>query len=128
VEPPLTKEGMGSVADPWLLGVDLEALFEAAIGPGLEWDKGSGRLQVKLSGQAGNATVFGPDGGVYTPGGDTPSPTACMRSIDGLPAAPDVVGADSLAGLHNPYNSPQGLQYCIMHGVDLIGVTVSATA
>src|SRR5690606_35087656 len=44
------------------------------------------------------------------------------------PVAPDVVGADSLAGLHNPYNSPQGLQYCIMHGVDLIGVTVSATA
>lgn len=128
VKPPLTKEGTGTPAiDPWVLGVDEAALVRDVAGPGLVYDEATGKLQVKLSRDAGNATRFGSDQGIYTPGGEAPDPSVCMRTIDSLPEAPGVVGADTLAGLHNPYNSPQGLEYCIAHSVDIMGVNVSCT-
>ena len=129
VKPPLTKEGTGSPGiDPWLLGVDTAALVRGVAGPGLVYDEATRKVQVKISRDAGNATRFGSDQGIYTPGGGAPDPGVCMRTIGSLPEAPGVVGADTLAGLHNPYNSPQGLEYCIVHGLDIMGVNISCTA
>ena len=113
-EAPIQVSGNGSPQNPYVVsfgepGEGCSAVAECvgqAAGPGLVYDEGSGLLQVKISGDDGNATRFGSDGGIYTPGEDAPVPTACYRSVDGLPAAPSVVGADALAGLHNPYNSP----------------------
>jgi hypothetical protein len=135
---PVTVAGNGSAQNPYVVRLEYDGqqgcdAITACVGDnaglGLVYDDATGRLQVHLSGDAGQVARFGSDGGVYTPAdGEAPTPQSCVRTIATLPAAPSVVGADSLAGLHNPYNSPQGLAYCVAHGIDLIGVAVSATS
>lgn len=97
-------------------------------GPGLVWDEATQCAQVKLSNDAGQATRFGTDQGVFTPGGDGPRPDVCGQTIADLPAAPNVVGAKSLAGLHNPYSSPYGVDYCLANKVDIIHFQVATNA
>ncbi|MGW1840834.1 hypothetical protein [Streptomyces sp. NPDC002067] len=98
------------------------------LGPGLTYDKGTGKIQAKLSKDAGQTLRFGSDGGLLDTAGGSPSPESCGRTIDSLPAAPDVIGAYALAGLHNPYSSPYGVDYCVAHQVDIIGMSVATTA
>lgn len=128
VNPPLTKTGSGSVPSPWRLGVDKDALLSTVAGPGLTWDKGLGKLQACLSRDSGNSLRFGADGCLYAPGGDSSMPDVCARPIESLPAAPGVVGAEALAGLHGPYSSPHSLEYCLGHGFDLIGFKVATSS
>lgn len=97
-------------------------------GPGLVWDAGTDCLQVELSTDAGNAATFGTDGGIMVPGGPGPVPGICGQTIADLPAAPNVVGAKSLAGLHNPYSSPYGVDYCLANGLDVIHFQVATDA
>lgn len=97
-------------------------------GPGLVWDAGTQCVQVKLSNDAGQATRFGTDQGVFTPGNEGPRPEVCGQTISDLPPAPDVVGAKSLAGLHNPYSSPFGVDYCLANGLDIIHFQVATNA
>lgn len=97
-------------------------------GPGIEWDPGTQCVQAKLSNDAGQATRFGTDSGIYTPGGPGPVPGVCGQTIDDLPPAPNVVGAKSLAGLHNPYSSPYGVDYCLANGLDIIHFQVATNA
>jgi len=93
------------------------------------YNQATGKVQVRLSRDSANATRLGSDSGVFTPeNGETPTPESCLRTVEALPPAPEVVGADTLAGLHHPYNSPQGLSYCIAHGLDIVGVNISSTA
>lgn len=120
VDPPLTKEGNGSIAAPWRLGVDRDTLFGDIAGAGLTYDKGTDKLQVCLSRDTGNSLRFGADGCLYAPGGDTPVPEVCARPIESLPAAPNVVGAYELAGLMGPYSSPYQVDYCLAEGFDII--------
>ncbi|MFF2650611.1 hypothetical protein [Streptomyces sp. NPDC058045] len=98
------------------------------LGPGLIYDEGSGRIQVHLSDDAGQAASFGTDQGVMVPGGPGPVPGVCGQTIADLPAAPNVVGADSLAGLHGPYSSPHQLEYCLATGSDIIGFHVATSS
>ncbi|WP_281905666.1 hypothetical protein [Streptomyces olivaceus] len=128
VEEPLTKEGAGSVVAPWKLGLDKDALFDDIAGNGLSWNEATEKLQACLSRDTGNNLRFGGDGCLYAPGGDTPMPDVCARPIESLPPAPGVVGAKSLAGLHNPYSSPYGVDYCLTHGLDIIHFQVATDA
>ncbi|WP_019549817.1 MULTISPECIES: hypothetical protein [Streptomycetaceae] len=128
VDPPLTKSGNGSVPSPWRLGVDTDDLMSDVAGLGLTWDKGLGKLQACLSTDSGNSLRFGADGCLYAPGGDSSMPEVCARPIESLPAAPGVVGAEALAGLHGPYSSPHQLEYCLGHGFDLIGFKVATSS
>ncbi|MFG2225396.1 hypothetical protein [Streptomyces sp. NPDC048644] len=134
---PITVTGNGSVQQPYLisLGQDGQTGCEAItacvaqnLGPGLTYDKGTGKIQAKLSRDAGQTLRFGSDGGLLDTAGGAPSPESCGRTIDSLPAAPDVIGAYALAGLHNPYSSPYGVDYCVAHQVDIIGMSVATTA
>ncbi|MEU2134723.1 hypothetical protein [Streptomyces sp. NPDC018352] len=120
VDAPLTKEGNGSVAVPWRLGVDRDSLFGDIAGSGLTYDKGTHKLQVCLSRDTGNSLRFGADGCLYAPGGETPVPDVCARPIESLPAAPNVVGAAELAGLMGPYSSPYQVGYCLAEGYDVV--------
>lgn len=90
---------------------------------------GETRLMAKLSTDAGNRLRFGSDDGLLvTSDGDGPeNPETCGRAIDSLPET-GVTGGHSLAGLINPYNSPQGLQYLIANNIDVAHVRVAATA
>lgn len=127
-EPPIevTRSGVRPVVYTVRLMDDWESAI--TLGPGLIYDEATGAIQVKLSNDAGQATRFGTDQGVYTPGGDGPRPEACGQTIADLPAAPGVVGAKSLAGLHNPYSSPYGVDYCLAHGLDVIHFQVATSA
>ncbi|MEU9760299.1 hypothetical protein AB0D98_11125 [Streptomyces sp. NPDC047987] len=120
VDAPLTKDGNGSVAAPWRLGVDKDSLFGDIAGAGLTYDKGTDKLQVCLSRDTGNSLRFGADGCLYAPGGETPVPDVCARPIESLPAAPNIVGAHDLAGAMGPYSSPYQVDYCLAAGVDII--------
>ncbi|ONK13122.1 hypothetical protein [Streptomyces sp. MP131-18] len=135
VEPPLVRDGNGSVLNPWTVGVNHEghtgtegvaASVGEHTGPGLVWDEGTARLQARL--EPGGGITFGPSGGLAVIGDGGSDPAACVRTIAALPPAPDVVGADRLAGYHNPGNSPQGVDYCIAHQIDITGVPVCASA
>jgi hypothetical protein len=134
---PVTVTGNGSVQQPYVisLGQDGQTGCEAItacvaqnLGPGLAYDKGTGKIQAKLSKDAGQTLRFGSDGGLLDTTGGTPSPATCGRTIESLPAAPDVVGAYALAGLHNAYSSPYGVDYCLAHQVDIIGMSVATTS
>nr|WP_206442205.1 hypothetical protein [Streptomyces boncukensis] len=127
VDPPLTKDGNGTVASPWRLGVDLGGLLSDAAGMGLRWDKSLEKLNVCLSRDTGNSLRFGADGCLYAPGGDTPVPEVCARPIESLPET-GVVAAEALAGLHGPYSSPQQLEYCLAHQFDIIGFKVATSS
>lgn len=124
----LTKEGIGSPRNPWVLGVNVGQVFQDAAGQGLKWDSGSEKMNVCLSRDSGNSLRFGGDGCLYAPGGDTPMPDVCARPIESLPEAPGVVAAEALAGLHGPYSSPHSLEYCLAQGVDIIEFKVGTSS
>jgi hypothetical protein len=89
---------------------------------------GQTRIMAKLSTDAGNKLRFGSDDGLLvTLDGDGPdNPDFCGKSIDTL-ATTGVTGAFLMAGLHHPFNSPYGLQYCIAHNIDITHVRTVAT-
>lgn len=133
-EPPLHLEGNGSTLDPWKFSIEydgregcegLAACVGENLGPGLIYDEGSGRIQAKL--EPGGGMRFGPGEGLATDEGPPP-PDPCARTVDTLPEAPNVVGADRCAGLLFPWNSPYGVDYCVANQVDIIGAYISATA
>ncbi|WP_062214614.1 hypothetical protein [Streptomyces sp. NBRC 109706] len=97
------------------------------LGPGLVRDEGTGAIQAFLSRDAGNTLHFGTDGGLKNLEGGEPSPDECRVTVDSLPEA-DLIGAKALAGLHNPYSSPYGLEYCLANRIDLIHYIVGTTA
>ncbi|MGW7504384.1 hypothetical protein ACWGIR_23025 [Streptomyces albidoflavus] len=90
---------------------------------------GQAQIMAKLSTDAGNLLRFGSDDGllVTSDGGGSGDPAACGKSIESLPAS-GVMGAFLLAGLHHPFNSPYGVQYCIANGIDITHVRTVATA
>ncbi|WP_432051838.1 hypothetical protein [Streptomyces xiamenensis] len=127
--------GNGSPLNPYVVGIQhggeegcdaITACVGDNLGPGLGYDAGTGRIQARL--EPGGGMTFGPSGGLATTGGGGGGGDSCNRSIGQLPPAPDVVGADRLAGLVNPFNSPFGVDYCITHQVDIVGALLCATA
>jgi hypothetical protein len=122
--------GNGSVQQPYVVSLEVDgktgcagivACLAGNLGPGLVYNEASGDLQVRLSSQAQNAASFGPDGGLFVPSGGTPpTPATCLQTIADLPAAPDTVGAWTLAQLRGPYSSPYQLDYCLATGNDII--------
>lgn len=136
--PPVRVTGNGSVQRSYKVGLEgpngesgcnaVAACVGQNLGPGLRYDKASGKLAVKLSRDDGNTITFGTDQGIKDLGGGTPSPATCTRGLSALPPAPEVVGASDLAGLHNPYSSPAGVEYCLAAGVDIIGFHVATSS
>jgi hypothetical protein len=88
----------------------------ANLGPGLAFV--NGRIQVRLSRDAGNITVFGSDQGIYTPGGTIP-PDEGRKTVEGLP---DQVFAGMFggAGLLHAYASPAAIEYAVANRIDVI--------
>lgn len=134
---PIVVSGNGSVQQPYTVSIRVDgktgcagivACVATALGPGLTYDAGSGKLQVKLSTDSGQTARFGSDMGLLVTGSGTPTPESCMRGIDSLPAAPGVLGAEAMAGLHGPYSSPYMLDFCLNAGADLIGFRSASTS
>jgi len=135
---PITVSGNGSVQQPYEIGLSMEGqtgckaivacVGKEGLGPGLVFDEGTGTIQVKLSTDSGQTARFGSDGGILVTTGGPPIPETCLHGIDSLPEAPGVVGATSLAGLHHPFSSPYGVDYCLAHQVHLIHFQVATSA
>lgn len=134
---PISVTGNGSVQQPYTVSISVDgkagcagivACVGKALGPGLTYDAGSGRIQVKLSTDDGQTARFGSDMGLLVTGDGGVTPESCTRGIDSLPAAPGVVGAEAMAGLQGPYSSPYMLDYCLGAGVDLIGFRSASTS
>lgn len=66
--------GNGSSNSPFVVGIDLATLLQA--GPGITYDPATGTISVALSLDAGNATTFGSDDGVFTFSGGSGGPIA----------------------------------------------------
>lgn len=131
---PIVVSGNGSPLNPYVVGIQhggeegcdaITACVADNLGPGLGYDAGTGRIQARL--EPGGGMTFGPSGGLATTGGGGGGGDSCNRSIGQLPPAPDVVGADRLAGLVHPFNSPYGIDYCIGQQVDIIGALLCVT-
>ncbi|MFC4328383.1 hypothetical protein ACFPC0_11145 [Streptomyces andamanensis] len=135
---PIVVTGNGSVQQPIVISLSVDgktgcagivACLAGSLGPGLRYDSGTGRLQLKLSTDSGQVARFGPDQGLLvTNDGGGPGPQACTHGIDSLPAAPGVVAAESLAGFMGPYSSPYQLDYCLGAGVDIVSFHVATSA
>ncbi|MER6610239.1 hypothetical protein ABT282_31095 [Streptomyces sp. NPDC000927] len=96
------------------------------LGPGLMIDKGTGRLQVKLSQDSGNTVHFGSDEGVKDLNG---TPPQVRQTIADLPKDPgSIIGAETMAALHFPYSSPHGLKYCLAEGFDMVHFHVGTSS
>lgn len=121
-----TVTGSGSAADPYVVTTDVvldptppqggtnligsgpEGLFlECAdvrgclsAGDGITYDPATGEIAAKISGDAGNTTTIGADGGLYTPAGSTALQAADTNTVDisvngtGAAGDPYVVEAD----------------------------------
>ncbi|MFF3441725.1 hypothetical protein [Streptosporangium sp. NPDC002721] len=68
--------GNGSTANPYVVSAtgttNCEAIQDCvgtALGPGLVYDDAGNQIRARISGDAGNAMVFGGDGGLYAAGG-----------------------------------------------------------
>ena len=134
---PITVTGNGSVQNPYVVGISVDGLtgcdaisacVSRNLGPGLTWDAASRQIQVKLSTDTGQTARFGSDQGVLVTTGGPPIPETCLHGIDSLPAAPGVLAAKSLAGLHGPYSSPYSLDYCLAHQMDIVHFQVATSA
>lgn len=125
---PISVTGNGSVQQPYIITLAMNgqtgcaaitACVAANLGPGLVYDSGTGDIQLKLSTDDGNTLTFGTDEGIKNLEGVAPAPVLCVTGIDSLPAAPDVVMAQDLEGLHGAYSSPASLERSIAHGNDM---------
>lgn len=126
---PIVVTGNGSVQQPFVVSLSVDgktgcagivACLAGNLGPGLIYNEGTGDLQIRLSEQAGNAAALQTDG-LYVPSGGTPpTPATCLQTIADLPAAPNTVGAWTLAQLRGPYSSPFQVDYCLSTGMDII--------
>ncbi|MFI7278499.1 hypothetical protein [Streptomyces sp. NPDC049879] len=129
-DPPLKVTGTGTpLVNPWKLSLELDgktgcdaltACVANNLGPGLTYDAGSGKIQVKLSTDDGQVARFGGDEGLLVTNGTGPTPETCTRGIGSLPPAPNVVAAQDLAGLVGPYSSPYQVDYCLGEGFDMV--------
>lgn len=62
--------GDGSVQSPYVIELSCETVQDCvaqAFGNGLQYDDPTNTMSVKLSAVGGNTTIFGADGGIYTP-------------------------------------------------------------
>ncbi|GAA2948175.1 hypothetical protein ACFPN0_15280 [Kitasatospora cinereorecta] len=59
---------------------DVRTCFSA--GDGIDYDPATGEIAAQLSADAGNSTVFGTDGGIYTPAGGTALQGADTNTVD----------------------------------------------
>lgn len=100
----------------------------ARLGLGLVYDEATGEIQAQLSNDAGNTLHFGADGGLKNLSGVEPVPGICGQTIADLPPAPQTVAGAALAGLINPYSSPEGVQYCLANNVDIISFQVACSS
>ncbi len=105
----------------------IAACVGANLGPGLTYDEATGTIQAMVSRDSDNALTFGSDNGLFS-GGSGGGGDTCRKSVGSLPAAPNVVGAWSMAGLLNPFNSPEGISYAIANQCDIVHMQVVATA
>lgn len=126
---PIVVTGNGSVQQPYIISLALDgqtgcaaitACIAQNLGPGLTYDEATGDILVDLSDDAGNTLTFGTDGGLKNLDGIAPTPAICTQTIGDLPAAPNVVGAASLAQLRGPYSSPYQVDWCLATGSDII--------
>lgn len=95
----------------------------ANLGNGLRYDTITGMLSVRISSDAGNAVIFGTDGGIYVPGGDvSPDPASGRKTIAGLP---DVAagGAATGAGAVVPLGSPDAIEYAVANRLDIVNIS-----
>lgn len=134
---PITVTGNGSVQQPYIITLALNgqtgcaaitACIAENLGPGLTYDSSTGNILLDLSNDAGNTLSFGTDGGLKNLDGIAPTPAICTQTIADLPAAPDTVGAYSLAQLRGPYSSPYQVDYCLATGCDIIHFRVATSA
>jgi len=134
---PVTVTGNGSVQQPYVISLSqggqtgcaaITACVGANLGPGLRFDAATGRIQARLSTDAGNTLTFGADQGLKNLSGAGPGPTTCSKSIAGLPAAPGVTGAYALSGHLGAYSSPAQLEYCLAEQIDIIGFWCATSA
>lgn len=97
------------------------ACIGANLGPGLEFS--DNLIQVRLSGDAGNATTFGTDDGLFTPAdGVGPGEQTWLRTVATLPAqAIESTGGGIGVG---PSTSPYLIDYCIDNEIDMYSTTV----
>lgn len=94
----------------------------ANLGPGLRYDTATGLISVRLSTDADQATRFGTDGGIYTPGtGASPDPTTGRKTIAGLPAQ-IAGGSGSGGGGMTPFSSPYGMEYAVANRLDFVTI------
>jgi hypothetical protein len=133
---PITVTGNGSPGAPFVITMfengftgcqAITACVGQYLGPGLAYDPGTGRIQALVSRDGANGISFGTDGGLYGGAGGGGGAT-CQKSVAGLPAAPGVAGAESLAGLIGPYNTRAQIEYVVANDVDIAHFTVAATS
>lgn len=134
---PVLVTGNGSPGSPFVVTLSeggftgckaITACVGENLGPGLAYDPNTGTIQAQVSRDAGNTLTFGSDNGLFGTGTGGGGAT-CAKSVTGLPVLPNlVVGAESLAGLMGPFNSPYQLDYCLSAGVDFVHFGVAATA
>ncbi|MET7814230.1 hypothetical protein ABZT26_25705 [Streptomyces sp. NPDC005395] len=130
MQSPLKLVGTGSpIVNPWKLSLEVNgktgcaavaACVANSLGPGLTYDAATGKIQVRLSRDAGQVARFGGDAGLLVTDGSGGSPATCVRGIKSLPPAPFTMGALDLAGLVGPYSSPYQVEYCLAHKMDII--------
>lgn len=100
----------------------------ANLGPGLRYDSATGLISVRLSTDADQATVFGTDGGVYTPGtGASPDPASGRKTVAGLPAQ-IAGGTTGGGGGMAPFSSPYGMEYAVANRLDFVSLHTYALA
>ncbi|BBA98361.1 hypothetical protein RVR_4514 [Actinacidiphila reveromycinica] len=76
---------------------DVRGCFSA--GDGAAYDPDTGIITARVSGDAGNATTFGTDGGLFTPAPDAAEPTA-LEAADSATVDTEVTGTGTAA---DPY-------------------------
>lgn len=122
-------QGNGSPGSPYIVsfvGGDpasckaVMTCVSGALGPGLAWNAQTGRIQVKISGDAGNGTVFGSDNGIYSSGGGGGgSDLWPTTTVENLPASGMVLG-NSGAAFMLPFNTVASTNYAVQQKVDAI--------
>lgn len=99
----------------------------ANLGTGLDYNEATRRIDLDLSGDAGNSARVGNDGGLWAPAlGGEPIPRQWPKTVAGLPA--EAIGGNGGGNLVAPSTDPRLIEYDVAQGLDLYATLVVALA
>lgn len=88
-----------------------------AVGMGLDFNEATRQIELRISGDAGNAATIGSDDGLLAPGTVGPGPMTWLKTVATLPA--DAISAASGGNLVGPATAPDMIEYLIANNVDI---------